>query len=191
MSPGHAPVPTPAATLCWDLSIGTSLPPQVGEPVPAAVLLAIFHPVHTSVLKEPLLEGDSQHSPVRDRSLLCCIFMKVNFPLRGGWELGDAYLLRALFVFLCFSLPHIPSGYLKAKNRHEHRFLHKKACSGLRFTLMFVGHILSKVVDKSKMRGPSAKLIRFACMSSQIKLKALVYIDVLFPFWNKEGPIQF
>ena len=75
VSPGHAPVPTPAATLCWDLSIGTSLPPQVGESVPAAVLLAIFHPLPTSVLKEPLLEGASQRILFRDRSLLCCIFI--------------------------------------------------------------------------------------------------------------------
>ena len=90
VSPGHAPVPTPAATLCWDLSIGTSLPPQVSESVPAAVLLAIFHPLPTSVLKEPLLEGASQHSPVRDRSLLCRLFVRVGFLFRCGLGMGDA-----------------------------------------------------------------------------------------------------
>ena len=90
VSPGHAPVPTPAATLCGDLSIGTSLPPQVGEPVPAAVLLAIFHPLPASVLKEPLLEGASQLIPVRDRSLLCRIFVRVGFHFRGVSGMIDA-----------------------------------------------------------------------------------------------------
>ena len=90
VSPGHAPVPTSAATLCWDLSIGTSLPPQVGESVPAAVLLAIFHPLPTSVLKEPLLEGASQHPPVRDRFLLCRLFVRVGFLFRCGLGMGDA-----------------------------------------------------------------------------------------------------
>ena len=77
------------ATLCWDLSIGTSLPPQVGESVPAAVLLAIFHPLPTSVLKEPLLEGASQHPPVRDRFLLCRLFVRVGFLFRCGLGMGD------------------------------------------------------------------------------------------------------
>ena len=90
VSPGHAPVPTPAATLCWDLSIGTSLPPQVNESVPTAVLLAIFHSLPTSVLKDPLLEGASQHSPVRDRSLLCPLFVRVGFLFSCGWGMGDA-----------------------------------------------------------------------------------------------------
>ena len=76
--------------LCWDLSIGTSLPPQVSESVPAAVLLAIFHPLPTSVLKEPLLEGASQHPPVRDRFLLCRIFVRVGFLFRCGLGMGDA-----------------------------------------------------------------------------------------------------
>ena len=89
VSPGHAPVPTPAATLCWDLSIGTSLPPQVSESVPAAVFLAIFHPLPISVMKEPLLEGASQH-PVRDRFLLCRLFVRVGFLFRCGLGMGDA-----------------------------------------------------------------------------------------------------
>ena len=55
-----------------------------------AVLLAIFHPLPISVLKEPLLEGASQHPPVRDRFLLCRLFVRVGFLFRCGLGMGDA-----------------------------------------------------------------------------------------------------